>query len=150
MLETDAMIGGEESGGYAFQNHVPERDGILAGLLFLDMMVQLKRTPSQLVELLFEQVGAHYYDRIDTPLPPGDKGRFRKNIEAAEPKKIGGLEVTGLNTLDGYKFNLADGGWLLIRFSGTEPIVRVYCETTEQSRVGPILQDGLKIVGIKG
>jgi phosphomannomutase len=149
MLETNAMIGGEESGGYAFQNHVPERDGILAGLLFLDMMVKLDRTPSQLVELLFEKVGAHYYDRIDTPLPPGDKAIFKQNIDSADPKTIGGLDVVGLETLDGYKYNLADGGWLLIRFSGTEPIVRVYCETTEQSRVQPILQDGLKIVGIK-
>jgi phosphomannomutase len=149
MLETDAMIGGEESGGYAFRNHVPERDGILAGLLFLDMMVKLDRTPSQLVELLFEEVGAHYYDRIDTPLPPGEKQTFKQNIDAAKPNTIGGLEVTGIETLDGYKFNLSDGGWLLIRFSGTEPIVRVYCETTEKSRVQPILQDGLKIVGIE-
>ncbi|MFP3855067.1 MAG: phosphoglucomutase/phosphomannomutase family protein [Anaerolineales bacterium] len=149
MLETDAMIGGEESGGYAFQNHVPERDGILAGLLFLDMMVKLERTPSQLVEMLFDEVGAHYYDRIDTPLPPGDKATFRQNIESANPETIGGLKVTGLETLDGYKYNLEDGGWLLIRFSGTEPIVRVYCETTDESKVQPILQDGLKIVGIE-
>ncbi len=150
MLETDALIGGEESGGYAFHGHVPERDGILAGLLFLDMMVRVDRTPSQLVELLFDAVGPHYYDRIDTPLPGREREIFRQNIEAAEPQTIGGLEVTGLTTLDGYKFGLADGGWLLIRFSGTEPIVRVYCETTEEDRVQPILQDGLRIVGIEG
>lgn len=150
MLETEAMIGGEESGGYAFHGHVPERDGILAGLLFLDMMVRLDRSPSQLVELLFETVGPHFYDRIDTPLPGGERDEYRQNIESADPKTIGGLEVTGLDTLDGYKFTLADGGWLLIRFSGTEPIVRVYCETTEQDRVQPILEDGLRIVGIEG
>ncbi|MGA9533806.1 MAG: phosphoglucomutase/phosphomannomutase family protein [Anaerolineales bacterium] len=149
MLETDAMIGGEESGGYAFHGHVPERDGLLAALYFIDMMVRTEQTPSELVETLFSVVGPHYYDRIDTPLPPGERSIFRKNIESADPKFIGGLKVEGLVTLDGYKYNLEDGGWLLIRFSGTEPIVRVYCETTEADRVQPILQDGLKIVGIE-
>lgn len=148
MLEVDALIGGEESGGYAFRGHVPERDGILAGLLLLDMMVRTKRTPSQLVELLFEKVGAHYYDRIDSPLPPGERSSREARILAAKPKTIGGLKVTGLNTLDGYKFLLEDGGWLLIRFSGTEAMVRVYCETTRQQSVRPILEDGLRIVGL--
>ncbi|NIM94375.1 MAG: phosphoglucomutase/phosphomannomutase family protein [Anaerolineales bacterium] len=149
MLEVDALIGGEESGGYAFRGHVPERDGILAALYLLDMMVRLDSKPSQLVERLFNKVGSHYYDRIDTPLPPGERSKFERNIQESDPKTIGGLRVTGLNTLDGYKFGLEDGGWLLIRFSGTEPIVRVYCETTDLDRVQPILQDGLKIVGIK-
>lgn len=148
MLEVDALIGGEESGGYAFRGHVPERDGILAGLLLLDMMVRTKRTPSQLVELLFEKVGAHYYDRIDSPLPPGERSSHEARILAAQPKTIGGLKVTGLNTLDGYKFLLEDGGWLLIRFSGTEAMVRVYCETTREQSVRPILEDGLRIVGL--
>jgi len=148
MLEVDALIGGEESGGYAFRGHVPERDGILAGLYLLDMMVRLNRKPSKLVELLFEKVGAHYYKRIDSPLPPVERSTIEKQILAAENQSIGGLGVTELNTLDGYKFLLEDGGWLLIRFSGTEPIVRVYCETTDLDRVDPILQDGLEIVGI--
>jgi phosphomannomutase len=148
MLQVDALIGGEESGGYAFRGHVPERDGILAGLLLLDMMVRTKRKPSQLVELLFEKVGAHYYDRIDSPMPPGERSAHEASILAAHPKTIGGLQVTGLNTLDGYKFLLEDGGWLLIRFSGTEPIVRVYCETTREQAVRPILEAGLHMVGL--
>jgi phosphomannomutase len=149
MLEVDAMIGGEESGGYAFQNHVPERDGILAGLYLLDMMVRMKRKPSQLVELLFQKVGSHYYNRIDSPIESGDTESSRKRIDKADPETIGGLRVTGIDTLDGYKFLLEDGGWLLIRFSGTEPLVRAYCETTQADRVDPILQDGLRIIGIK-
>jgi len=148
MIETDAMIGGEESGGYAFKGNVPERDGILAGLYFLDMMVCLKKTPSQLLELLFEKVGAHYYDRIDTQFS-GDKTEKINNILNANPKEIGGFKVLGLNSLDGYKFDLDDGGWLLIRFSGTEPIIRVYCETTKKERIPAILADGLKIAGLK-
>ncbi len=147
MIEVDAMIGGEESGGYAFKGNVPERDGILAGLYFLDFMVKMNKKPSELLELLFDKVGAHYYDRIDTPFK-GDRAEKIKRIETANPETIGGLKVTELVTIDGYKFVLEDGGWLLIRFSGTEPIIRVYCETTHGDRVNAILQDGLAIAGI--
>jgi phosphomannomutase len=149
MLEVDALIGGEESGGYAFKGHVPERDGILAGLYLLDMMVRLEKKPSELVDLLFEKVGAHYYDRIDTPLAPEKRAAHRKQIENARPGSIAGMKVVDIVTTDGYKFSLEDGGWLLVRFSGTEPIVRVYCETTKADKVQAILQDGLKLVGIE-
>lgn len=148
MLETDAMIGGEESGGYAFRGNVPERDGILGGLYILDMMVRLNKKPTELLRLLFDKVGEHFYDRIDT-LFSGDRKAREKIILAADPKTLGGLAVTGLDTTDGYKFNLEDGGWLLIRFSGTEPKLRVYCETTHGDRVQAILEDGLKVAGIK-
>lgn len=148
MIETNAMIGGEESGGYAFRGNVPERDGILAGLFILDLMVQLNCKPSELLALLFSKIGPHYYDRIDTKFT-GDRSSREKSILQANPEKIGGLKVTGLNTLDGFKFCLEDGGWLLIRFSGTEPIIRVYTETTHKDSVQAILQDGLKIAGIK-
>ena len=147
MLETDAMIGGEESGGYAFRGNVPERDGILAGLFMLDFMVRTGKKPSQLLEMLFAKVGAHYYDRIDTPFE-GDRAARERSILAAKPATIGGLKVKELVTIDGFQFKLEDGGWLLIRFSGTEPIMRVYCETTHEDKVQAILQDGLKIAGL--
>lgn len=148
MLETDAMIGGEESGGYAFRGNVPERDGILAGLYFLDMMVRYKKKPSELLKQLFDVVGAHYYDRIDRAFS-GNRAAREERIRASIPETIGGLRVTGLNDSDGYKFSLEDGGWLLIRFSGTEPIMRVYTETTHQDRVQEILKDGLHIAGLE-
>jgi len=148
MLETHAMIGGEESGGYAFHGHVPERDGILAGLYILDMMVRTGRRPSQLLDLLFDKVGAHYYDRIDTRFE-GDRDAREAIIQQANPRTLGGLAVTGLDTTDGYKFSLEDGGWLLIRFSGTEPIIRVYTETMHADRVSAILNDGLLVAGVK-
>ncbi len=147
MTETDAMIGGEESGGYAFRGNVPERDGILAGLYILDFMVKTGKTPTQLLDELFSKVGAHYYDRIDTPFS-GDRKTREELILKANPKTIGGLKVTGLVTLDGYQFKLEDGGWMLIRFSGTEPIMRVYCETTHPDKVQAILKDGLRIAGL--
>jgi len=148
MLKYNAMIGGEESGGYAFRKHVPERDGILAGLCVLDMMVRLGKKPSQLLDLLFDKVGAHYYDRIDTSFM-GDAQERRRQILEANPKSIAGFKVTGLNTSDGLKFSLGEDGWLLIRFSGTEPIIRVYTETTSKNHVQAILEDGLRLAGLK-
>jgi alpha-D-glucose phosphate-specific phosphoglucomutase len=147
MIETNAMMGGEESGGYAFRGNVPERDGILAGLYMLDFMVKTGKKPSELLKMLFDKVGAHYYDRIDTGFT-GDRSAREQSILNAKPATIGGLKVLGLNSLDGFKFLLEDGGWLLIRFSGTEPIMRVYCETTHGDKVQAILKDGLKIAGL--
>ena len=147
MLETDAIIGGEESGGYAFRGNVPERDGILAGLYFLDFMVRTGKKPTELLKMLFDKVGEHYYDRIDTPFT-GDRKSREQLILNANPETLGGLKVTELVTVDGFQFKLEDGGWLLIRFSGTEPIMRVYCETTHQDKVQAILRDGLKVAGI--
>lgn len=148
MTETNALIGGEESGGFAFRGNVPERDGILAGLYILDMMVRLNRKPSELIDLLYSKIGAHYYDRVDRSFS-GDRHSREQRILDAKPQTIGGMKVTGLNTMDGFKFGLEDGGWMLIRFSGTEPMMRVYCETTHKERIQAILQDGLRIAGLE-
>ncbi|HBY09128.1 MAG TPA: phosphomannomutase [Chloroflexi bacterium] len=148
-LETDALIGGEESGGYAFRGNVPERDGILAGLYMLDFMVRTGKKPSELLDLLYVRVGArYYYNRIDTAFK-GERQEKIDRILSANPATVGGLKVKELITVDGYQFALEDGGWLLIRFSGTEPIIRVYCETTHADKVDAILHDGLKIAGIE-
>ena len=147
MTETDAMIGGEESGGFAFRGNVPERDGILAGLFFLDLMVKTGKKPSELIDVLYAKVGAHYYDRIDRSFS-GDRKDREAKILAAHAKTVGGLAVTRLDTTDGFKFVMEDGGWMLIRFSGTEPIMRVYTETTHKDKVQDILHDGLRIAGL--
>ncbi len=149
MMETNAMIGGEESGGYAFRNNVPERDGILAGLYFLDFMVRTGKKPTELLKMLFDKLGGEYfYDRVDTPFS-GERKNREETILNAKPQTLGGLKVTELVTVDGFQFKLEDGGWLLIRFSGTEPIMRVYCETMHADKVKAILDDGLKVAGIK-
>jgi phosphomannomutase len=149
MMEVDALIGGEESGGYAFHGHVPERDGILAGLFFLDLMRRTGQKPSQLLETLFDLVGAHYYDRIDSRFEAADKPAILARVSAAMPATIGGLKVIDKVTIDGNQFIMEDGGWLLVRFSGTEPIIRVYCETTHGDRVQDILDDGMRIAGLR-
>lgn len=148
MVEVNGLIGGEESGGYAFRGHVPERDGILAGLYMLDMMRLTGKKPSQLLADLFEKVGPHYYNRVDSTFEAEKRAQILHNVSSARPQKIGGLAVTDIVTIDGHQFVMEDGGWLLIRFSGTEPIIRVYCETTHQDKVDAILQDGLRLAGL--
>lgn len=145
MTETNAMIGGEESGGYAFRGNVPERDGILANLYFLDLQVRTGKPPTQLTEWLFDKVGPHYYDRIDSRIDPQQREAIKARLSAAQPATIAGLKVVGKDMTDGYKFMFEDGGWLLIRMSGTEPLMRVYCETGDESLVEPVLRDGVRI-----
>lgn len=149
MTEVDALIGGEESGGYAFRGNVPERDGILAGLYFLDLMVKTGKKPTELLEMLFTKVGGEFfYDRVDSQFS-GDRKAREQMVLAAKPSSFGGLAVTDIITVDGFQFKLEDGGWLLIRFSGTEPVLRVYCETRHGDKVKAILDDGLKVAGLK-
>lgn len=151
MVEHDALMGGEESGGYAFRNHVPERDGILANLYILDAMVRTGKKPTELLADLFAKVGAHFYGRIDTRLTGNEmKEAARQRLDTIDITglTLGGKAVTDLVTLDGYKFVMEDGGWLLVRFSGTEPLIRVYTETTDESAVDAILSDGKRVAGI--
>ncbi len=152
MVKHDALIGGEESGGYAFRNHVPERDGILANLYLLDLLVRTGKKPTELLEVLFETVGGvHYYDRIDTRLTDNEmKAAAKAKLDSlvVEDLTLGGHDVTELVTTDGYKFVMDDGGWLLVRFSGTEPLIRVYTETTDGEAVAQILADGRALAGL--
>ncbi len=147
MLETGALLGGEESGGYAFGFHIPERDGILAGLFLLDMMVRLERKPSELVDLLFREVGPTFYKRVDLPFR-GERAPIEERVRTARPERLAGLRVVRLNTIDGYKFELEDGSWLLIRFSGTEPLLRVYAEATREDVLDDLIQAGLALTGL--
>jgi phosphomannomutase len=146
MMETDAMVGGEESGGYAFHGHVPERDGILANLYLLDFMVRTGLKPSQLLKKLFDIVGEHHYDRIDIVIEQSQKDPILARLKTAPPKKVAGLDVVNTNLADGFKFMLSDGSWLLIRFSGTEPLIRVYSEAGTMAQVKKILEDGRRVV----
>ena len=151
MMEHDALMGGEESGGYAFRGHVPERDGILSNLYLLDFMVRTGKKPTELLAMLFAKVGEHFYDRIDTRVTDNAiKAEAKRRLDAVDVSSLslGGHKVTELVTLDGYKFVMDDGGWLLVRFSGTEPLIRVYTETTDGAAVQAILRDGKALAGI--
>lgn len=148
MLEVDAIVGGEESGGFGFKGHIPERDGVVAGLMLADMVVRLKRRPSELVEYLYSKVGPHYYDRIDLEFPADQRAAIVKRIVDNQPNAIDGVPVSEVKLVDGYKYILADGSWLLIRFSGTEPIMRIYAETDSMKRVLALLSFGRQLAGV--
>jgi len=148
MIEKDALIGGEESGGYGFRGHVPERDGILAGLYFLDFMIKTGKTPSQLLDYLYSKVGPHYYDRIDSHVSPDDRQTLSMRLTQSPINSIAGIEVAKLDTTDGFRYLLADDSWLLIRFSGTEPLIRIYAEGHSPEQVQKLLDSGAELLGI--
>ena len=147
MVSEDAVMGGEESGGYGFRGHVPERDGILAGLYFLDFMVRTGKTPSQLLKHLYDQVGPHHYQRFDLTFPAAAREAILKRVGAAQPETLDGTAVANYDTRDGFYYTLSDGSWLLIRFSGTEPVLRIYAEAADQARVTRLLELGRGITG---
>jgi phosphomannomutase len=147
-LKHRAMIGGEESGGYGFRGHVPERDSLPAGLFFLDFMRQTGKTPSQLLAWLYSKVGPHYYDRVDLHFPETEREKITERVSKAKPSTIDGARVIRTDVTDGFRFVMADHSWLLIRFSGTEPVLRIYTETDTEQRVPRILQAGKRIVGL--
>ena len=140
MITEQALAGGEESGGYGFRGHIPERDGILAGLYFLDLMVKTGKSPSQLVNYLHSKVGIHYYQRLDLRFSDKDAQVITKRIRNFSPEAISGLKVKSTDTRDGFRFILDDNSWLLIRFSQTEPLLRLYAESTTEERVKTLLE----------
>ena len=148
MIEEKAIMGGEESGGFGFTNHIPERDGILAGLFLIDFMLKQNKTPSELLQSLFDKVGGHYYDRLDMTYPAAQRPHIVQRVADARPEALVGQRVTNISTEGGYKYTLEDGSWLLIRFSGTEPLLRVYTETRSQDAVQQMLAEGRAMTGI--
>lgn len=148
MIETNAIMGGEESGGFAFAGHVPERDGILAGLFAVDFMVHRGRPFSGVLEYVAEVAGSSFYDRVDIPFDASQRDNISSRVAQASPDQIDGSRVVRVSDVDGRKVTLEDGSWLLIRFSGTEPLLRIYTETTSADRVGRILSVGREIAGV--
>jgi alpha-D-glucose phosphate-specific phosphoglucomutase len=144
----DAIIGGEESGGYAFRGHIPERDGVLAGLMLLDMMLAYGEPLSSIVQHLQEVAGPSYYDRIDIRFPEEKRDEVLARFAGERPQEIAGEAVEDVQTLDGYKYFLADGAWLLVRASGTEPLIRLYTEATSPEEAQRILQAGKEMAGL--
>jgi alpha-D-glucose phosphate-specific phosphoglucomutase len=148
MMSEGALLGGEESGGYGFRGHIPERDGILAGLYLIDYLTGTGKTPSQLLASLFKKVGPHYYDRLDIHTTEASKQKMLAGMTAAKVENIGGQKVVRLDTRDGFRYKLENGAWLLVRFSGTEPLVRIYAECASPKEVQKLIQYGQEMVGV--
>jgi alpha-D-glucose phosphate-specific phosphoglucomutase len=147
MMQTGALIGGEESGGYGFRGHVPERDAMLAGLYFLDFMVNTGKRPSQLLDYLYSKVGPHHYERNDLHVSADKRQAIMRRLNLSVPDRIGGRKVARVDTADGFRFFLEDESWLLIRFSGTEPLVRIYAEAESLERARALLAEGNRLIG---
>ena len=135
-------------GGFGFANHIPERDGILAALFLVDFMLRQNKTPSELLQSLFDKVGPHFYDRLDMTYLADQRPTIMQRVADARPPTLGGQKVVNISSEGGYKYRLEDGSWLLIRFSGTEPLLRVYTETHSQEAVQQLLADGRGLTGV--
>ena len=158
MIETGAMMGGEESGGYGFGMHLPERDGVYADLMLLDLFIHEReagRWPvSKAVAHLHDIAGPSYYLRTDVHAQratyPALKARLLVELREQAPSTLAGQVVVrtdALSTNDGFKFWTEDGSWLLVRFSGTEPLVRVYAEASSAGLRDALLAEGARMVG---
>lgn len=146
MLNEDILIGGEESGGISFKGHIPEGDGVLMGLILLEIVASNGGSLYELVNDMLEEFGPAYYERTDLRLKrPVEKATMTKRLAAEAPKEIGGERVKEVVTTDGCKYILKDDSWLLIRPSGTEPLLRVYAEGRTKEMVKELLMFGDKV-----
>ena len=145
--ELDALIGGEESGGFAFRGHIPERDGILSGLYVLEYMATTGKTPSELVQGLFDRVGPHYYHRRDVTFDAVQRDRITQRLSDSGLSELGGMPVRDADEIDGRRFRF-DNAWLASRFSGTEPLLRIYCEAEDPETVTRLLDAAQEYLGV--
>ncbi|TCD48870.1 phosphoglucomutase/phosphomannomutase family protein [Chlorobium sp. N1] len=144
MATRDILIGGEESGGIGITAFLPERDGVYIGLFILEMMARKEKTLSQLVQELYDEYGFFSYRRLDLRVSEQRKAAIIEKASKGDLPSIAGLPVLKFNDLDGYKYHF-EGGWLLIRPSGTEPILRIYCEADSTEKVDKVLSFASKL-----
>lgn len=144
MMEEKVLIGGEESGGISILGHIPEGDGLLMGLLLAEVVATHHKTLAQLLRDLMAapDVGPFYYARRDQPVAPFEKSKLVASMMADVPERLGGSDVAKTSDKDGAKFTMADESWLLIRPSGTEPVLRIYAESRSDSQVQTLLTEG--------
>ena len=147
MDELNALMAGEESGGFAFRGHVPERDGILSGLFVLENMAKSGRAVSQLLEKLFERVGPHFYHRRDIEFAAADRERINQRVNDPGLERLGAYSVAASDSIDGRRLHF-DDGWLGVRFSGTEPLLRIYAEASSPERVAGLLDAAVEYLGV--
>jgi phosphomannomutase len=149
MLNDDVLIGGEESGGFSIKGHIPEGDGVLMGLLLLEAVAAASVPLHELVEQIQAEVGPAYYARRDLPLRhPVSKKEMVARLTQEAPSTLAGESVVDVQTIDGVKYLLADDAWLLIRPSGTEPVLRVYAEARTPEELEALLGFGQQVAQV--
>lgn len=142
MLKEDILIGGEETGGVAFKNSIPERDGILSGLLMLEMMAVRKKKILDILKAVDKEYGTYEYRRLDVKYPDDKKAKLMDMLKTKAPAEVAGKKVVEIKSPDGYKFICEDRSWLMLRLSGTEPILRIYAEASNEKKALAILEFG--------
>ena len=145
MIKGDYILGAEESGGIGFQKHIPERDGILAGLVLLEMLATEKTSINKLTAKLEKEFGPHRYARIDTHFPLEKRSALMEFCKNNPPAKLLKSPLKEVKSYDGVKFVSEDGSWLMLRGSGTEPILRIYAEAPSDAGAHRLLQEGVKM-----
>jgi phosphomannomutase len=145
MLKGNVLLGAEESGGIGFPGHIPERDGIAAGLMLLEMLATERVPVNKLLAKLEKQFGPHRYDRIDTHFPLEKRGALMEFLQKNPPAKLLRSPLADVKTYDGVKFVAQDSSWLMLRGSGTEPILRIYAEAKSEADVKKLLKLGVSL-----
>ncbi|ABO51602.1 Phosphoglucomutase [Desulforamulus reducens MI-1] len=141
LLEKDCILGGEESGGLSIKGHIPEKDGILAGLLAAEMVAQHGKSLTAILESIYQEFGRLFSERLDIHTTPQQKTAILEQLKDFSPTELGGQPVIDKITLDGVKLIVADGAWVLIRASGTEPLFRIYTEANSLEQKVRLQQD---------
>ncbi len=150
MLANNVLIGGEESGGISIKGHIPEGDGVLMGLLIAELVAYYGESPEALMAEIMAEIGHFDYARNDFKVKPFDKKALVAKLVDMAPQEMGGVAVASVNTRDGVKYLLADDSWLLIRPSGTEPVLRVYAEAHTPEAVQALLAEGRTLADAAG
>jgi phosphomannomutase len=145
MLKGGVLLGAEESGGIGFPGHIPERDGIAAGLMLLELLATERVSVNKLLARLEKQFGPHRYGRIDTHYPLEKRASLMEFLQQNPPQKLLRSPLSGMKTFDGVKFIAQDTSWLMLRGSGTEPILRIYAEAKSDADVRKLLRLGVAL-----
>ncbi len=145
MIKGGVLLGAEESGGIGFPGHIPERDGIAAGLMLLEMLTTEKASINKLVASLIKKYGPHHYGRIDTHFPLEKRGALMEYLKKNPPAKLLRSPLADVKAYDGVKFVAQDSSWLMLRGSGTEPILRIYAEARSEADARKLLQHGVNL-----
>lgn len=145
MIKGGVLLGAEESGGIGFPNHIPERDGIAAGLMLLELLATERISVNKLIAKLVKQFGPHHYGRIDTQYPLEKRAELMEFLRKNTPVQLLGSPLTDVKTYDGVKFIAQDNSWLMLRGSGTEPILRIYAETKSDADARKLLSYGVRL-----
>jgi alpha-D-glucose phosphate-specific phosphoglucomutase len=148
LREQGCIMGCEESGGMSIYGHIPQKDGILGCLLAVELLAYTGKSLQELTEEFENKYGSSYSERIDIPVAPGDQQTILEKIKEYNPKSLAGVKVSSLYEIQGRKIVLEDGSWVLIRYSGTEPVFRVYVEAENQERLGLLKEEVLSNLGL--